>query len=170
MIILNGGKKFSDNYFLFLSKNAIHLEMSSPITYKFILNLSFSRYELSPSAAANFTRRNLADYLRWKQKDHGTYFPSLEPANLPVVFILTLLYFTRFFLSFIIEKDLWSVTRAVEAHTGAVEAHNDAVKAHFDEDPDQHPHWKAGSGSALKWKVESGSKVMQLRTLCRNNS
>ena len=24
----------------------------------------FPRYELSPSAAANFTRRNLADYLR----------------------------------------------------------------------------------------------------------
>jgi hypothetical protein len=64
MIHLNGRKEFSDTYFLFLPVNAIHLDMGRPVTCKFILNSYFSRYELSPSAAANFTRRNLADYLR----------------------------------------------------------------------------------------------------------
>ena len=41
-------------------------EKRSPPAIK-VLNkelMFFPRYELSPSAAANFTRRNLADYLR----------------------------------------------------------------------------------------------------------
>jgi hypothetical protein len=64
MIDFNGRKEFSDTYFIFLPENAVHLEMNRPISYQFSLNSNFSRYELSPSAAANFTRRNLADYLR----------------------------------------------------------------------------------------------------------
>ena len=45
-------------------------------------------YELSPSGAANFTRRNLADYLRSRVRNYlKENFPMLYPFNLRIYII-----------------------------------------------------------------------------------